>query len=198
MGFFTYLLGWRKLIDFTIAFGDDNKVAVSSRSDIVTMPGFEYIRMWLEYVAQVIYLLEQVGPQYSSTLMDILVKIGNENLDSGADIFAVLYMDENVNYANELQNVRSVVKGKYYVRGSMYRMINASIVKPETMIYAVLALFQYVLNKNSEDQKSLKILSHSAKAFVELYRSGMNKSVNTITQIPAMAYMGAVAETHVK
>ena len=77
-------------------------------------------------------------------------------------------------------------------------MVNASIAKPEEMIHAVLALLQYVINKNSEDQKSLNILPRSAKTFIELYRSDMNQSSKMIVQIPTIAYMRAIADLHIE
>jgi len=197
MGLFSFILGWKKLLDINISFGDSNWVSVACDTNSVDVPGTEYIRLWLQYTAHVFYLLGRVGKDYSEELLGVLDVLGNERITPDTNVFPIITDNEALLYSEIIEDPEVVIKGKYYVKGSASRMVNIGTYKPELMRKSVSALFQFAISKNRRDQDSLNTLFHAARLFVEYYESMDHESADSMAQLPLQVLIAAVSKAHV-
>ncbi len=197
MGLFSFILGWKKLLDINISFGDGNWVSVACDTNSVDVPGTEYIRLWLQYTAHVFYLLGRVGKDYSEELLGVLDVLGNERIIPDTGVFPIITDNEALLYSEEIEDPEVVIKGKYYVKGSASRMVNIGTFKPELMRKSVSALFQFAISKNRRDQDSLNTLFHAARLFVEYYESMDHESANSMAQLPLQVLIATASKAHV-
>jgi hypothetical protein len=51
---------------------------------------------------------------------------------------------------------------------------------------------QYAISINRSDEEKLDVLTKTARNFVALYESGMGGGVQSVVQIPTLAYMQAI------
>ncbi len=197
MGFFAFLLGWRKLLDINISFGDGDWVSVSCDTNNVDVPGTEYIRLWLQYTAHVFYLLGRVGKDFTEELLDVLDVLGDEPITPDTNVFPIITDNEALLYSDIIEDPEVVIKGKYYVRRSASRMVNIGTFKPELMRKSVSALFQFAISKNIRDQDSLNTLFHAARLFVEYYESMDHESAGSMAQLPLQVLIAAASKASV-
>ena len=195
MGIYFYLLGWRRLLDFTITFGDSNYVTAACNTNGVDVHGPEYTRLWLQYTANVLYLFQRIGSEWTNELLGLLLMLGDAKASN--NIFPIPRSDGTLLYSENVERPETFIRGKYYVKGSEFRMVKIGVKQPECLLYSVPALFQYAVNMNEGDLESLKTLTYSAPLFVEIYESGMNESANSIIQIPNQVLMQSAVKSHI-
>jgi hypothetical protein len=68
--------------------------------------------------------------------------------------------------------------------------------RPELLISALLAMFQYAINRNRDDKLATRVLGRSACISAELYTASFGAGVRAIVQFPLLAYMRANAEVY--
>ena len=196
MGLFAYMLGWKKLLDVNITFGDGNCVSVACDTAGADIPSTEYIRLWLQYSAHVIYLLGQVGPDYPEKLLGMLAVLGGEPITPNSCVFPILSNDGALLYSEEINNPDSRIKVKYYVKGSAFRMTNMRTFKTGILIKSVPALFQFAISRNRVDQGSLDTLFYAQSDFMDFCKSEGFESAASMAQVSNQVLIAAAATAH--
>jgi len=147
LGLFASLFGWKKLLDIEIRFGDGGCVSVKCRTGGIDVPGTEYIRLWLQFTANVAYLLGQVSPELPEELIGAIEILVQEPINADTKIFPVLTEHGVLRYSDEIEDTELSVKGRYYTKGSVFRMIKIGIKKPEILVNSVPAVYQFAINR---------------------------------------------------
>ena len=201
MGLFTFLLGWRKLLNVKITFGDSNRVSVVCDATGATIPGTEYIRLWLQYTANIMYLLGQVGSGWPEQLLGVIAILGDEPLTPDSNVFPIVSNDLALLYTDEIDDPDVRIRAKYYTKGSVFRMIKIgtakiATVKPEIMLKSVPALFQFAMSQNREDRESLDTLFYAARFFLDYCESEGYGSPDSMAQAPNQVLIAAAATAH--
>lgn len=124
-----------------------------------------------------------------------VAKVAKKDINSKTNCFKRANVDDVVKYVTESPIDGTKFTGKFYAKGSFDRMIQTYLPSGGTeqqLVFSGLALMQYAIDINSDDQEALKVLRDTAINFVLLYEGGMGEGISSISEIPKYAYMKAI------
>ena len=65
----------------------------------------------------------------------------------------------------------------------------------QQVVYSALALMQYAISTNRDDQEYVDVFTNTARNMINLYESGIYVGIASAFQIPTLAYMQAIGAT---
>ena len=199
MEFLARLLGWRKLLTITTSFRNDQEISVSVTEHLPPIASLEYTRLWLQYLANVYYVLHRVSPEWSRQLTESLGWAFEAGRGPERDALQGLRTLDPPHYKRGQKFNDRRIFAKYYVKGSVFRMIEPSFSVsggPEWIFYSVFALLQYAIDRssvNAENAVSLLTLKKCCELWPEAYWATPHES---LAALPFRVYTEAAAQAY--
>jgi hypothetical protein len=183
-----------KILTFKIFFDSQRNVAVDIKPIVLEMSQSEYIRLWACYEAKIIYSLG--FPHNMSAMMALgsIAKVVEKNISPDTDCFASADVDDVISFAREIPVKHSIFTGEFYAKGGFERMVITHFPIKGTeqqVVYSGLALLQYVIDSINRDDEMLHVLTKTARIMLALYETEMAIGVESVYQIPNLAYLKA-------
>ncbi len=195
MGILDTLTGRTKVLRYRIIFGYDKTVGVQIEPCVPEIPPPDYVRLWASYEAKTIYNLGY--PNNLSAMMAIksISDASETDITADTDCFERADFADVMQFVPDVLPSDTVFTGEFYAKGSLERTIKTHLPLRSTeqqFVYSGLALMQYAILMNRDDVDTLDVLTKTARNFVSMYESGMGGGIQSIVQIPTLAYMQAI------
>ncbi len=195
MGFLEALTGRTKVLRYRIVFGPGNVVGVHVEPCVPEIPGPDYIRLWASYEAKIIFNLGFPGNLSATMALGSVAKVADEAIAADTDCFERADLADVMTFTPEVPAFGTTFTGEFYAKGSLERTIKTHFplrITEQQVVYSGLALLQYAINTNRDDDETLDVLTKTARNFVALYEAGMGGGLQSVVQIPTLAYMQAI------
>jgi hypothetical protein len=195
MGILENLLGRTKILRYQVAFGSNKTVGVNIEPCVPEILGPEYIHLWASYEAKIIFNLGFPNNLSAMMALGTISKVAEKKIGADTDCFERADLTDVIRFSNEIPKKEINFTGEFYAKGSLERLIKTHFPVQGTeqqVVYSGLALMQYAINMNMNDSETLDVLTKTAQNFVALYESGMGGSLQSVIQIPTLAYMQAI------
>lgn len=195
MGILDVLAGRTKILEYRIVFGAENVVGVDTKTCVPKIPGPDYVRLWACYEAKIIYNLG--FPKNMSAMMALgsIAKIAETEILADTDCFLRANLDDVIRFTREVPISGTIFTGEFFAKGSLERTIKTHFPVRGTeqqVVFSGVALMQHAILMNREDVETLDVLTKTVRNFVDLYGSGMIGGVQSVVQIPTLAYLKAI------
>jgi hypothetical protein len=195
MGILEALTGRTRVLRYRIVFGAGNIVGVHIQPCVPQIPGPDYVRLWASYEAKIIFNLGFPGNLSATMALGSVAKVADKAITADTDCFERADLADVIQFAHELPTSGTTLTGEFYAKGSLERTIKTHFpmqMTEQQVVYSGLALMQYAISINRSDEEKLDVLTKTARNFVALYESGMGGGVQSVVQIPTLAYMQAI------
>ncbi|MFQ5662353.1 MAG: hypothetical protein ACE5HL_00775 [Terriglobia bacterium] len=195
MGILEALTGRTKVLRYRIVFGADKIVGVHVEPCVPQIPGPEYIRLWASYEAKTIFNLGFPGNLSATMALGSVAKVADKAITADTDCFQRAHLADAIQFAHKVPTSGTTFTGELYAKGSLERTIKTHFpmrITEQQVVYSGLALMQYAISINRTDDETLDVLTKTARNFLALYESGMGGGVESVVQIPTLAYMQAI------
>ena len=196
---FIQITGWRKLMSLSISFEEKVKTSVTVIKHTRDTNSSEYIRLWLQYLANVCFTLGSVESDEVEDLMEFLCEFFDADTCSKDDVLMGRGISDTRTYVSGTVVGRNRIVADYYGKGSDYRMIRPNFggnFEEVSLTISVSALLQYTIERNKDDPISLLTIRTCCALWPEAYASVSPKSANAIAALPASVYQNAIAQAH--
>ena len=124
-----------------------------------------------------------------------VAKVAETSIAGDTQCFERADLADVIRYAHEVPSSGTTFTGEFYAKGSLERTIKTHFplrLTEQQVVYSGLALMQYAILMNRKDAETLDVLANTARNFVGLYESGMGGDLQSVVQIPTLAYMQAI------
>ena len=195
MGILEALTGRKRVLRYRIVFGAGNIVGVDIEPCVPRIPGPDYIRLWASYEAKIIFNLGYPENISATIALGSVAKVADKAITADTNCFERANVADVIQFAHEVPTSGTTFTGEFYAKGSLERTIKTHFPMRTTeqqMVYSGLALMQFAININRSDDDRLDVLTKTGRNFVDLYNSGAGEGIQSVVQIPFLAYMKAI------
>ena len=195
MGILDALAGRTKVLRYRIVFGADNTVGVHIEPYVPEIPTPNYVRLWVSYEAKIIFNLGFPNNLSAMMALDSVGKVSEIDITAETDCFERADFADVIRFVDQVPTSGTTFTGEFYAKGSLDRTIKTHFPTRSTeqqVVYSGLALMQYAILMNRSDAEALDVLTKTARNFVILYESNMGGGIQSVAQIPTLAYMQAI------
>lgn len=119
MGILESLAGWKRILQYAIAFGGDKDVSVHVIPSVSKLPGPEYIRLWASYEAKIIYNLGFPSNMHAVLALDSVTQLIGKPIAPDTDCFARVELSVAMRFVRDVPATRTQFTGEFYAKGSL-------------------------------------------------------------------------------
>ncbi len=193
MGFFDMFTGRTKALEFKLLFDTDDKVSINITPYTSPIRN-EYFFLFGLYFSKIFYNLGGFTSQGAMIAVNAVNNIIVSGISSQTNCFKEADCDDVIQYAQVPTSVVNQISGSISVSKDGNRTIWLNLPSNTTeqhLVFGLIALMQFVINENIDNQNNLTSFSLMCKSMVTAYENGAGTDMRDIIIIPMAAYYEA-------
>ncbi len=193
MGLFDKLTGRTKVLEFKLLFDTNDKVSVNITPHVSPILN-EYFFLFGLYFSKILYNLGGLVSQGAIVAVNAVSNISESGLSPQTNCFKEADCDDVIQYAQIPTNVVNEISGSISILKDGNRTIWLSLPSNGTeqhLVFGLIALMQFVINANIDNQDNLTKYSKMCNNMVTAFNNGHGTDMRDIIIIPMAAYYEA-------